>query len=195
MIENIYKPPRVLRNFSRIIVPKARWLSRYFLPFCWNLGFKNVVRILKRCVCVGTTGIFLSGCWPWSRDEEVVCADQAGIRHLGLIMDGNRRWARQRGLHPWEGHRAGAKSLERAVQFCLDTHIPYLTVYAFSIENFKRSDEELNYLFEILAHEISVQNLEQLREKKVRLKIIGDRSLFPASLVDLIEHAQKFTRW
>ncbi len=97
------------------------------------------------------------------------------MQHVAIIMDGNRRWARKRGLPAWEGHRAGVKSLERTVQFCLDQSIPYLSAYAFSIENFKRSIEENQYLFMIIGNELAKRGLTHFIEQGVRLRFIGDR--------------------
>lgn len=64
--------------------------------------------------------------------------------HIAIIMDGNGRWAQKRGLPRAAGHRAGVEALKRIVEFCGDINIPYLTVYAFSTENWKRPQEEIN---------------------------------------------------
>ena len=116
-----------------------------------------------------------------------------GIQHLGVIMDGNRRWAKQRGLQPWEGHRAGAKSLEQTIDFCITRKIPYLTVYAFSIENFKRSAQELHFLFDILAKELADEGIDRYSKKGVKIKFMGDQDLFPTQLLEIIERAQERT--
>lgn len=98
-------------------------------------------------------------------------------------MDGNRRWAKQRGLLPWLGHREGIKALERTVQFCVDNRISYLSLYTFSIENFGRSDQEKNFLFIVLFNETKERLLKSMLEKNVRVRFIGDRSLFPSSMI------------
>ena len=144
------------------------------------------------------SGVFvcflLSGCIPFSSDViDLEQNDNAGIQHLGLIMDGNRRWAKERGLQPWEGHRAGAKSLEQTIDFCIERKISHLTVYAFSIENFKRSEEELSFLFNVLAQEIADEALDRYAQKGVKIKFIGDRDFFPLHLIEIIDNAQHKT--
>jgi len=73
------------------------------------------------------------------------------LRHLGIIMDGNRRWARKRGYQPWLGHRQGLYSVRKTINLCLEYKISYLSLYVFSLENFKRTKEELQYLFEVVT--------------------------------------------
>lgn len=111
------------------------------------------------------------------------------MRHLACIMDGNRRWAQQHGLVPWQGHKKGIDTVRRIISFCLEKNISYLSLYVFSIENFSRSDEEKSFLFNILAHE-AFSELSQLKEQGVRVRFIGDRELFPShlrSLTDTVE--------
>lgn len=115
------------------------------------------------------------------------------ITHLACIMDGNRRWAAQRGLPSWAGHREGVVALERTVKFCLAKGIAYLTVYAFSIENFNRSLEEKQYLFGILAHEIERTFDQQNTEWQVRISFAGDESLCPESVRPIMQRMQEKT--
>lgn len=93
-------------------------------------------------------------------------------RHVAIIMDGNGRWAKQRGLERVEGHRAGAEAVKNLVQNMKDTGIQYLTLYAFSTENWKRSKEEVDALMELLAEFIDA-NLHLLIENQVRLLVTG----------------------
>ncbi len=81
------------------------------------------------------------------------------IKHLACIMDGNRRWAIKRGWFKWRGHKAGLEAVQRVVSFCLEHNIPYISLYAFSIENFKRSEQEKNYLFDLI-----ISGFEDARE-------------------------------
>jgi undecaprenyl diphosphate synthase len=118
----------------------------------------------------------------------------AGIQHLGIIMDGNRRWARKRGFAPWLGHRQGADPVKTTIKFCLEHKIPYLTLYAFSLENFKRSPQELDFLFNVLAQELVSKELGALFERGVRVRFVGDRSYFPAQLVKLIDEVEEKTK-
>ncbi len=101
-------------------------------------------------------------------------------------MDGNRRWAMRQGLTSWLGHKNGLDAVQRVIDFCLAQHIPYLSLYAFSIENLQRSQDEQRYLFEVLAQE-ALQDIETFKRKKLRIRFIGDRTLFPASVMPVCE--------
>ncbi len=92
-------------------------------------------------------------------------------------MDGNRRWAKERGLPSVEGHRAGVKALKNLVRACPNHGIEYLTVYAFSTENWKRESNELDFLFKLLG-EVAVRELENLHKENVRVSFIGDINAF-----------------
>ena len=93
-------------------------------------------------------------------------------RHVAIIMDGNGRWAKQHGLERVEGHRAGAVAVKNLVESLKQTGIQYLTLYAFSTENWKRSKEEVDALMELLAEFIDA-NLPLLMENNVRLLVSG----------------------
>ena len=93
-------------------------------------------------------------------------------RHVAIIMDGNGRWAKQHGLERVEGHRAGAEAVKKLVQNLKDTGIQYITLYAFSTENWKRSKEEVDALMELLAEFIDA-NLHYLLEQNIRLLVTG----------------------
>ncbi|MCL4360790.1 polyprenyl diphosphate synthase [Candidatus Dependentiae bacterium] len=104
------------------------------------------------------------------------------ITHLAMVMDGNRRWAKQRSMQPWLGHRQGVQVIKDVINFCLEKNIKHLSLYTFSVENFKRDPQELSYLFETLVEE-SENHLDFLFEKEVKVKFIGDRSLFPENVL------------
>jgi undecaprenyl diphosphate synthase len=107
------------------------------------------------------------------------------IKHLGVIMDGNRRWAQQAGKAKWLGHKAGVEPLKTTAEFCLKNKIPYLTAYAWSLENFKRPQEEQDYLFNVLAQEVASKEFQELHEHGVKIRFVGDRTTFPKQLVPL----------
>lgn len=109
------------------------------------------------------------------------------LKSLGIIMDGNRRWARKQGFKPWIGHKEGVAPLKTTVKFCLEHDIPSLTLFVFSLENFKRSAEELHFLFDVLAQEVAGKEFQELHENGVKIRFIGDRIQFPAQLIPLIE--------
>lgn len=115
------------------------------------------------------------------------------LRHLALVMDGNRRWARSKGLLSWKGHEQGVEAAGRAIDFCLKKGIRYLSLYTFSIENFRRAPQELTFLFELMTLEAE-RGLDRLIEKGVRIRFIGDRSLFPAQLLPTIDKVEKATQ-
>ena len=113
--------------------------------------------------------------------------------HLGIIMDGNRRWAREKGLPVLEGHRRGAKRLKEIGGITLEKGIKVLTVFAFSTENWKRSKMETNYLMQILKQFLNAENVKELNQKGVRLNIIGEKERLPAKLQKRIEEVEKIT--
>lgn len=109
------------------------------------------------------------------------------ITHLACIMDGNRRWAKSQGAPTWDGHKEGVKAVGRVVDFCLQKKIPYLSLYTFSLENFKRPRAELNFLFSILLQNVKERIVSDMIKKGVRISFVGDRTLFPASALSTIE--------
>jgi undecaprenyl diphosphate synthase len=115
------------------------------------------------------------------------------IQHLGLIMDGNRRWARQHGFEAWHGHEKGTEPVKTAVQFCLDQHIPYLTLFAFALDNFKRSEDELQHLFAIIKKGLMDEELLKLTEHGVKIRFVGDRSRFPVDLIPVTTDLEQKT--
>lgn len=114
------------------------------------------------------------------------------IRHLACIMDGNRRWAKMQGWMTLQGHRQGAKTVQTVVDFCLKKGIEFLSLYTFSLENFSRSEEEKNYLFDLLIEQ-SQKNLPYFLEKGIKVRFIGDRSLFPAHVLSVCEQIEAQT--
>jgi undecaprenyl diphosphate synthase len=115
------------------------------------------------------------------------------LKHLGIIMDGNRRWAKQHGFKPWIGHRKGVDPIKETLTFCKEHGIAQLTLYVFSLENFKRPQEELSFLFDVLAQEIASKEMESLFKEGVCVRFIGDRTLFPAQLVPIITDIEQKT--
>lgn len=115
------------------------------------------------------------------------------IKHLACIMDGNRRWAQKQGFMAFLGHKAGWDAIKRVVDFCCEKNISYLSLYTFSIENLKRSEAEKYYLFEVLAKEAFAE-LNNLKNRNVRVRFIGDRALFPQSIKSLCEKTEQETK-
>lgn len=114
-------------------------------------------------------------------------------KHIGIIMDGNGRWAKRRGLPRSAGHRQGAKTLESIMDYCISLGVEALTVYAFSTENWKRPEEEVSALMELLySYLMSAE--KRFAEKNVRLIVSGDISKLGDKLQAAIEHAKDVTK-
>lgn len=105
------------------------------------------------------------------------------LQHLAIIMDGNRRWAKQRGLPVAVGHRQGAKTLEQICRDAKDLGIKYLTVYAFSTENWHRGADEVKALMNLLREYLKT-GLDELQKNKVRIIFIGERYMLDDDIVD-----------
>lgn len=113
-------------------------------------------------------------------------------RHVAVIMDGNGRWAKRRGLPRFAGHRQGIESLRELTRACAELGVEILTVFAFSTENWERPQEEVNYLLNLLD-EVLEKELPELHANGVRVKILGRRSVLPPSLIKKIEAAELTT--
>ena len=125
-----------------------------------------------------------SGLSRWQRLLISVLKGGPVPRHIAFIMDGNRRYARERGMEVAEGHRMGYSKLEEALRWCAELGVSAVTVYAFSIENFKRSQEEVNHLMELAMAKFEDAILEtgDLHKHRVRVRVLGDLSLLPKSV-------------
>ncbi len=108
-------------------------------------------------------------------------------------MDGNRRWAKSHGLQPWLGHKEGAQTLKETIKFCIESKIPYLSVYTLSLENLKRPQEELNFLFGVLAKQLASSELDSLKKYGVKVQFIGDSNYYPQELKTLIDKVEQET--
>jgi undecaprenyl diphosphate synthase len=111
-----------------------------------------------------------------------------------MVMDGNRRWAREKKLEAvTQGHRKGVDAAKVAIEFCLKKGIKYLSLYAFSLENFRRSDTEKKYLFNLLNNFLE-KHAQDFIERGIQVRFVGDRSLFPESTRDTIEKIEEQTK-
>jgi len=116
-------------------------------------------------------------------------------KHVAVIMDGNRRFAKQKGVETIEGHTKGFDKLAETLQWCRDLGVQEVTVYAFSIENFKRSEKEVNSLLKLAKEkfEVLISEEEKLRHHGVRVKIIGNITYLPVDLQDVIKRVESIT--
>lgn len=113
-------------------------------------------------------------------------------RHVGVIMDGNGRWAEARGLPRSAGHKAGIDALRRAVRASADLGIEYLSIYSFSTENWRRPRAEVSFLLDLLRRFIR-QDVAELHAAGTRIKVIGARDDLEPSLVKMLDEAEKLT--
>lgn len=117
----------------------------------------------------------------------------ASLQHIAIIMDGNRRWARARNQPPIFGHRKGAETLREITGECIRLGVPYLTVYAFSTENWRRPAVEVEGQLSLLRLYLR-QEVKSLSKEGVRLRVIGDRYGFASDIVELIAQAEEATQ-
>lgn len=113
-------------------------------------------------------------------------------RHVAIIMDGNGRWARQRGLPRAGGHRQGVETVRRVAGAARDLGIGFLTLYSFSTENWRRPKSEISELFSLLRLFVR-RDLAELHRENVRVRIIGGRSDLPADILALLQEAERLT--
>lgn len=117
-----------------------------------------------------------------------------GINHIAIIMDGNRRWAREHNLPTPAGHKKGVDSLREITRACDDLGIKYLTVYAFSTENWNRTQEEVNFLMDLVA--ITLKNeLSEMHKEGVKISFLGDLSRFNEKLQKVIYNSIEKTKY
>ena len=113
-------------------------------------------------------------------------------QHVAIIMDGNRRWAAKRGMPRALGHASGARRVRQIVEACLARGVRYLTLFAFSTENWKRPAEEVSSLVGLLVHYLQ-KEVSDMHRTGVRLKVVGDLSRFDQRLQNLMTSAQALT--
>ena len=115
------------------------------------------------------------------------------IKHVAIIMDGNGRWGLKHNKSRNYGHRAGLRTVEKIIKVSLRKKIPYLTLFAFSTENWKRPQKEINFLLKLLENFLQTK-LNQLIEQKIKLKIIGDKNKFPKRIKKIINYSENKTK-
>ena len=114
-------------------------------------------------------------------------------QHIALVMDGNGRWAQQRGMKRTEGHKRGEQVLDTMVDTCLKLGIPYLSAYAFSTENWRRSPEEVRFLMNFNRHVLRTRR-DSLNERGVKIKWVGRRSRLWRSVIKELQEAEELTK-
>jgi len=114
-------------------------------------------------------------------------------RHIAIVMDGNGRWATKRALPRTAGHAVGAETFRRIATYCKDIGIEYLTVYAFSTENWKRSGEEISTIMDLLEKYL-YESIERMERDKVKMKFLGDTTVLSSKLQNLIAETEEISK-
>lgn len=129
-----------------------------------------------------------------SKDQEIIdIVKETNLKHIAIIMDGNRRWAKEKNLPSAFGHKKGVDSLKATMRACDDYGIKYLTVYAFSTENWNRKKEEVDFLMNLLGETIK-NELKEMHENGVVISFIGDLTKLSPKLQGILSHAVDVTK-
>jgi tritrans,polycis-undecaprenyl-diphosphate synthase [geranylgeranyl-diphosphate specific] len=127
--------------------------------------------------------------WLWLQVK-----NGAKLEHIAIILDGNRRWALENELNPWLGHKKGAETVEQLLDWCEKLGVKFVTLYAFSTENFRRSQQEVEEIMKIAEEEFrKLLTDERIHRNQVHVKVIGRVNLLPESLQKLIADVEKAT--
>jgi len=114
--------------------------------------------------------------------------------HLGIIVDGNRRWAKERGLPTFAGHRQGLKKVKEVIKWCKQRRIKILTLFVFSTENWKRSKIEVNYLMKLFKQTFNKKNIKEIHKEGIKVRVIGQRERLEKSLQKAIKDVEGLTK-
>lgn len=131
---------------------------------------------------------------PTAIQSSTITIPSIGVlpRHVAIIMDGNGRWANQRFLPRVAGHSKGLDAVRRIVEKCSNIGIEYLTLFAFSSENWRRPKDEVNFLMSLFFKALD-KEVARLHANNIRLRIIGDMSAFPAEIQERVIKSQELT--
>ena len=114
-------------------------------------------------------------------------------RHIAIILDGNGRWAKKRGLPRTAGHAAGSENFRRIATYCKNIGVDYLTVYAFSTENWKRPEDEVKTIMRLLGRYLH-EAIDTMERDQIRMKVFGDVEGLPGELQELVEKTNEISR-
>ncbi len=128
----------------------------------------------------------------FSSSTQVIPTTAVIPRHVAIIMDGNGRWAKKRFLPRAAGHKAGVDAVRAAIKACIARGVEYLTLFAFSSENWRRPEEEVSFLMNLFLSALESE-VSRLHENKVHLRVIGDLSRFNPRIVEMIRHGESLT--
>lgn len=125
-------------------------------------------------------------------DKHLQANTSPGVGCIGVIMDGNRRWAKENGLPTYEGHAQGYKKLKDLMRWARAASIPHVSIYAFSTENWQRSEQEVGYLMKLFRFLLENEMEEMVRER-IRMRIIGERVRFSEDMQKMMEKIEAAT--
>ncbi len=129
---------------------------------------------------------------PFSSSTQEVPATDAVPRHLAIIMDGNGRWAKKRHMPRVAGHKRGVETVRTVIKACSERGIQYLTLFAFSSENWRRPPEEVAFLMGLFLRALEVE-VTKMHENDIRLRVVGDLSRFEPKLLEMIRRGETLT--
>ncbi len=115
------------------------------------------------------------------------------LSHIGIIMDGNRRWAKNKGLPTLEGHQKGYQKMKKVAKWCIDRGVKILTVYAFSTENWHRQKNEVNYLMNLLR-DVFKKDFDELSKQGIKIKVIGQKERLASDIQQIVEEVELKTK-
>ncbi len=116
-------------------------------------------------------------------------------QHVAIILDGNRRWAAHKALISWIGHRHGANKIDELMDWCLELDVKFITLYAFSTENFDRPPQEVEEIMKLIKEKLlSILENERIHENKIRVKAIGRLDLLPPAIQEVIQRVEETTK-
>lgn len=118
---------------------------------------------------------------------------QRPLRHLGLILDGNRRWAGEHGLPTFQGHKKGYENLKNIVKEAINNGVQYVSAYIFSTENWNRSREEVKYLMDLALY-VAKNEVNELHKQDIKVKFLGNNDRLDQKIVDAIKQAEDLTK-
>jgi tritrans,polycis-undecaprenyl-diphosphate synthase [geranylgeranyl-diphosphate specific] len=128
--------------------------------------------------------------WLWFQVKE-----EEKPEHVAIILDGNRRWASDKALIPWVGHRHGANKIDELMDWCLELDVKFITLYAFSTENFLRPKKEVEEIMKLIEEKLrSILENERIHENRIRVKAIGRLDLLPESIQKVIQRVEEATK-
>lgn len=128
-----------------------------------------------------------------TKDNVAQIINDTKLKHIAIIMDGNRRWAKERNLPTLVGHKKGVEALKNTLRACNKFGVQYLTVYAFSTENWNRKQEEVDYLMELVAVTLT-NELAEMHREGVQIRFIGDLTRFSDKLQKILANAVETTK-